>query len=172
MTAIGSLAVPLDVARTTLLASQAFADRVAIVHPPAEGDDVPAETLAAHVFLDQVADGEGLELLRPYALLRYAARGSNVIADGVEISLTVGGGILLVLEDNARQTTDHGTSYGDFLNFAGGVIDDMEDLSGRNDYLPFKSELIYAPTRVRRADRQDDNDYWICVFLLTWGDQA
>ena len=159
----GSLTDALTVAKDTLLASESFDARIV------QKAGVPAVT---HVHLDQVADSDGLATARPYALLRFAGRGSNPIAEGVEISLIVGGGILLLLEDNARETSTHESSYLDFLTWCGEVIDEMEDLSGKDDKLPFKSEMVFAPQRTPRNQRTGDNDYWTCVFLLSWGDQV
>ena len=158
----GSLSDALSAAESTLLASATFVNRIL-----ANTADQPED----HVHLDQLADNSGLDALRPYALLRIAGRGSNPIAEGIEISLTVGGGILLLLDDISRGPT-HRLSYLDFLDFCGNVIDDLEDLSGQSDYLPFKSELIFAPQRTLRANRTSDNDYWTAVFLLNWGDNV
>lgn len=159
---MSSLADAIAAAKATLLAGASFSARV-LAH---------GGTAVTHVHLDRLADPDGLADHRPYALLRVASRGSNPIAEGIDLSLTVGGGILLLLEDTARETSTHEASYVNFITWIGDVIDELEDLSGRDDYLPFKSELIYAPQRVQRGHQTADNDYWTAVYLLNWGDQV
>jgi hypothetical protein len=159
-----SLSLALEAARQTLLQSTVFQNRVYAADP--EG------AVANHVHLDELADNDGLSGLRPYALLKYCDRGSQVIAEGIQVDLIVSGGILLWLEFDARDDlTTHDDQYWDACNFFGGVIDQMEELSGADEYLPFRSELIVAPHRVPRAQRRTGYDYWYAAFLLHYGDQ-
>lgn len=165
VTASGSMALAIDAARTLVLASTAFTARVAAA--PTQG------TAAEHVYLDIAENYDRLQDLRPFLSLKYADRNSVVIAEGVAVDLIVNGDLVLVIEDNANypEPTDHNDSYLDFLNFAGGVIDDIEELSGSDAYLPFRSEMLIAPRRTPRAEREEKNDYWATAFRLTYGDQ-
>lgn len=159
-----SLSLALEAARQTLLQSSVFQDRVDLADPGASYED--------HVWLDELADNDGLSSYRPYALLKYCDRGSVVIAEGIQVDLIVNGGILLWLEFDARDDlTTHNDQYWDACNFFGGVIDQMEALSGSDEYLPFRSDLIVAPHRTERAKRRDGYDYWWAGFVLHYGDQ-
>jgi hypothetical protein len=159
-----SLSLALESARQTLLESAVFAAAVEAADPGAE--------LASHVHVDEVTDNDTLTAYRPYALLKYCDRGSTVIAEGIQVDLIVSGGIILWLEMPASDAyDDHQDQYWDALNFFGGVIDEMEGLSGTEDYLPFRSEMIVAPHRTPRRDRRPGNDYWWAAFLLSYGDQ-
>jgi hypothetical protein len=159
-----SHALALESARQTLAVTTVFAERVAAADPGA--------LAATHIWLDEIADNDGLSDHRPYALLKYCDRGSTVIAEGIQVDLIVSGGIVLWLEFDARSDlTDHDDQYVDACNFFGGVIDQMETLSGSGDYLPFRSEMIVAPHRTSRKDRRTGNDYWWAAYLLVYGDQ-
>jgi len=159
-----SQALALESARQTLAVTTVFADRVAAADPGALAE--------SHIWLDEIADNAGLSDHRPYALLKYCDRGSTVIAEGTQVDLIVSGGIVLWLEFDARSDlTDHDDQYWDALNFFGGVIDQMEALSGADEYLPFRSEMIVAPHRTERAKRRTGNDYWWAAWLLVYGDQ-
>lgn len=163
VTAAGSLSLALAGVRTLLLASDAFVDRIT--------DAWPGATPADSIYYDTVTAIEGLHERRPYALVKYAERGSHVIAEGVAVDLIVSGGILLLLEDNANYRDDHNDSYLDYCNWIGSVMDEIEILSGSDDYLPFRSDLIFSPQRTERGKRQEDHDYWTAAFVLEYGDQ-
>jgi len=162
VTPAASISLAIDAAQQLVLASSTFTDRVEAVHVgDAAGD---------HFHLDTLAANTGLQDERPYALLRYASRGSNVVAEGIEVDLAVGGRLLLLFED-LSQHDDPADSYLEFCNWIGGIIDDMEQISGQEQYLAFKSEMIFGPIRTQRSKRSDTYDYWSALFLLTYGDE-
>jgi hypothetical protein len=165
ITPVGSLSLAMQAAVNTLLASEAFADRIHDADPSAEIGD--------RVYYDSLFDTDNLSLKRPFALLKYAERGSNVIAEGLQVDLIVDGGILLLLEADAnREYSSHNDVYVDFCNWIGQVIDQMELLSGDGDYLAFRSELVFAPRRTKRAARSEEHDYLTAAFVLHYGDQV
>jgi hypothetical protein len=161
-TPAGSLSLALDVAKTTLQASTAWIAAVAARDP--DGD-------FEHLLYYSLDNDNGIAEQYPLALLRYASRGSNPIAEGISVDLVVGGGILLLIEELADPQLGDQDSYIEFCNLVGKVIDEMELLSGEGDYLPFQSEMLVAPQRTKRAEQSGENDYWQAVFLLRYGDQ-
>jgi len=112
----------------SLAASTAFQDRIGVQLSTKAKD---------RIVLDQLQDNEGLHPRRPFGLLKVASRGANQVGEGIAIDLVAGGSIILYLTDNARYQGDHKQSYLDFLEFTGLVIDEIEGVSGFNDYLPF-----------------------------------
>lgn len=131
-----------------------------------------ADAAANYIGWDTLADNEGLHDRRPFAIVKVTARGSNQVSEGIAVDLVAGGGVLVYLCDNARANLDHSESYLDFLEFVGGVIDDMEADSGVSDAFPFHTaELILPPQRTPRSERTPDNDYWETAFLLQYGDR-
>jgi len=160
----GSMVDSLDAAVETLASSGAFQSRVGVATSAAAKD---------HIAFDTLVDNDGLASHRPFAIVKIATRGSNQVGEGVAIDLVAGGGILVYLADNARSNQDHGLSYRDFLTFVGLVIDDMEQDSGFNDYLPFHdSEMVLPPQRTPRDVRVPGQmDYWEVAFLLQYGDR-
>lgn len=164
VTAAGSMALAIEAAENTLLASESFAARILAADP--------AAAVAERVYYDSIAEDTGMATMRPFALLKYAQRASNVISEGIQIDLMVGGGLLLLLEDNvSEEFKTHNDVYMDFVNWIGSTIDEMELLSGDDEYLPFRSELVFAPRRTKRAGRQTDRDFMTAAFLLTYGDE-
>lgn len=158
-----SMSLALAAADAVLQQSATFAARVEAADPGA--------SLDSHIYYDQMAANSGIASLRPYALLKVGSRGTNVLGEGVAVDLVVGGGIILLLEFNADQTiTTHKENYLDALNFFGGVIDEIEALSGVNDNLAFRSDVVFPPLRTRRAERDPTNlDYWSMVAFLDYG---
>jgi hypothetical protein len=157
------MAAALDAATETLAASASFQDRLGVGSAAAAKD---------HIAWDTLVDNDGLQGQRPFAILKVSTRGGNEVGEGITIDLVAGGGIIVYLADNARETADHNDSYRNFLEFCGNVIDDMEELSGFGDYLPFHdAEMILPPQRTPRNQRTTDNDYWETAFLLQYGDR-
>jgi len=159
----GSISEVLEAAELTLLASDEFQRRIKSAHA---GDAV-----ADHVHHNLVTNTDGLQEIRPYALLTLSSRGSNVLSEGVSIDLAIGGGILLLLEDVALGDT-HKESYRHFCNWVGKIIDEMEALSGVDRYLAFATDMVFAPRRTIRSQQSDTHDYWSVVYLLRFGENA
>lgn len=160
----GSMASALDAATDTLSESDSFQERCGVT---------TAAAAKAMIGWDTLADNEGLEKRRPFAIVKISTRGANEVGEGIVIDLVAGGGVIVYLTDNARHAQDHNQSYRDFLVWVGNVIDEMEELSGFEDVLPFHDvEMIVPPQRTPRSERHaPDNDYWEVAFLLTYGDR-
>lgn len=160
--AAGSLSEVVTLARTLLANCAAFKTRTG---------SADATAAAEHIRLDRIFDSHELHSQRPFALVKITQRGANAVSDGVSVGLEAGGNVLVAFEDNANYGDNHDDSYVDFLNFAGACIDQMEALSGVGAYLPFHNvDMVLAPIRTPRAEQQPDFDYWVCAFVLEWGD--
>ncbi len=106
---------------------------------------------------------------RPFALLKMTQRGSNSIGDGVVVELATGGSILLSLEDNAKHKESDDDSYIEFCNFAGSVMDDLEDNSGFNDHFATdQTDVLFGPERTPRNQREEQADFWQIVYVVNY----
>lgn len=162
-TSAGSMVAALDATTETLAASTSFQQRLSVAN---------ADAAKKVIAWDTLTDNEGLAKRRPFAIVKISTRGANEVGEGITIDLVAGGGVIIYLTDNARATLDHNQSYRDFLGWCGMVMDEMEQLSGLDDYLPFHdAEMILPPQRTPRNARTQDNDYWETAFLLQYGDR-
>jgi len=111
---------------------------------------------------------------RPLAVLALGGGSSLQIGDGDQIELGRDGEYILALVDDADSDHTDKESYLDFLNFMGGVEDDIDDLarddydSGTKVYWPvIEIRIILEPARPKRDWRQvEGEDYWIGIFAL------
>jgi hypothetical protein len=122
---------------------------------------------------------EGVSGLRPFAVVDIADRFEWLpMQMSCFIRLDVAGDVVLVLEDNARETwinddsePSYSDSFVDFLNFAGGVADDMNGKLSDATYDSFGFQsvrLLSPPTRSMPEDRGNtDTDHWFAVFAFT-----
>lgn len=163
MSATTSMAKSLESATDILAASSTFRGRCGASD---------ATAAKRYIGWDTLADNEGLQERRPFAIVKVTARGSNQVSEGIAVDLVAGGGVLIYMCDDARYSDDHSESYIDFLEFIGGAMDNMELVSGVSDAFPFHSaELILPPQRTPRSERTPQNDYWEAAFLLQYGDR-
>lgn len=165
VTPVGSLSEPMVLLRNTLAACAAFQTRVSAAD---------AEEAKASIFYGPLVNNAGLSENRPFACMVFAVAGANEVADGVQIELDAGGGILLRLEDNAQYPDSDEDSYIDFLNFVGQTLDQLKNLAGYDDNFPMSSyQVVLPPDRTERTKRTRDaeNDYWVCVVQIHFGNE-
>jgi len=163
VTATSPLALVVDQLRTSVSNSAEFQTRTGAAN---------AAAALAFIYLDVVSNDAGMSAKRPFALIKVSQIGSNQISDGTAIDLSVGGDLVLILEDDATNQTVHDDSFLDFLNFSDEVMQDLRLASGVEGEFPFYEEqLVWAPSRTRRAERDSsNNDYWVSAYQLSWGD--
>lgn len=122
---------------------------------------------------------EGVAGLRPFAVVDIADRFDwSPLQPSCFIRLDVSGDVVLVLEDNARETwinddsePSYSDSFVDFLNFAGGVIDDMNGKlnDASMDTFGFQSVRMLAPPTRSDADQRGagTDDHWFAMFVFS-----
>lgn len=102
--------------------------------------------------------------------------------------LVISGSVAVVISDNARRTQLHrydgdgnyagpgddsqGDSYIDFLNFSGGVLDDMSGVFGSStDLFGFEGIDLQEPGVRSSHDERHNDDYWTAVAFFNFGDR-
>lgn len=160
--ASGSLSTWLDQLRTIVAASSTFQTVTGAA-------DATAALESIHIQL--TIDEARLYAKRPFALIAVVERSADPAADGVGTQTTVRGGLVLTLEDNAKHGNNEEASTFEFLNFAGGVIDDIEEIAGVDAYLAtWRNDMSVPPNRTPRAERNPDRDFWTCSYRIHAGD--
>ena len=107
---------------------------------------------------------------------------SQILPGCARVNLISNGAVIVILTDHARKRDfeesnprfDAEDSYIDFLNFFGGVMDEMDGRLGDHAYdgnigFQFNSiELLDVPDRTPYQDRTGD-DFWAGVAAFHWG---
>lgn len=173
--------------------SATFVDRCANYGTFSAADSVYGYSAESALFFEN-----SLKTRRPFAVvaLNTDVKWSPTHEGCANTNLLVGGGVVVVLVDNAQFTNvgtfdeenkswtdgpDHkNDSYVDFLNFCGGVIDDMSPkanqapgtFKGFNspvDLIGFREvELLETPVRSMVKERSEE-DFWSAYLLFKWG---
>jgi hypothetical protein len=175
VTATSSMARAIASAIDLIASSSTFQTRVGAAN---------AAAAKAHIYGYETyipADGAGDEdqsPLRPCATIDIGENFDwDAIAAGcTHIRLDVSGAVVVILEDNANLTwvnedsdDDYNDSFLDFLNFCGGVIDDMSGKlhDSTLDTFGFQSvSMLSPPFRASTEARTAGNDHWFAVFGL------
>ena len=128
--------------------------------------------------------------LRPFAVVGLGDDISwDAISPGcVNHNLIVGGGVFVIIVDNARFTDlgsvdeedllitgadQQGDSYCDFLNFSGGVADDMSDVFGTPaDLIGFNGIELVEPGIRTEIDQRQNDDYWAAALKFSFGESS
>ena len=128
--------------------------------------------------------------LRPFAVVGLGDDISwDAISPGcVNHNLIVGGGVYVILVDNARFTDlgsvdedgnqtpgadQQGDSYCDFLNFSGGVADDMSNVFGTPaDLIGFNGIELIEPGIRTEIDQRQNDDYWAAALKFSFGESS
>ena len=181
--ATSTLARSIDVAAALVAQSQTFTDRQTLY-------GVEAVKPADRVYLYQAESVElmmSIPELRPFVVVGLGEDISwDAISPGcVNNNLIINGGVYVIVVDNARFTDlgtmneegaitsgadKQGDSYKDFLNFSGGIADEMSELFGTSvDLIGFNGiELIEPGIRTEIDERQND-DYWAAAMKFNFG---
>lgn len=168
ITPISTEAIAVSAARALIAASPTFAARVASYAP---GDDFLDHIYALEADSKILGD---LKLLRPFAVVGLGDVVYSALNPGCnQTHLVPAGGVAVVIVDTARFTDltvdDQFDSYLDFLNFSGGVKDDMSNrFNGVNDAIGFASiETVEQADRSSFGDRRND-DFWSVVMKFNF----
>lgn len=153
----GPLSIPLAMLRTMLSESAVFQAWVGA------GDATEA--------LDSILYVEKKDLQRPFAVIDIGEDWeSEQIAAGLRGSFVNSGQLLLFFEADVAEGATDGDALIDFLDPVGGVIQDIQVLSGQGGYISIHSIIMSEP-----PDRADDNedppegDHYNIEFTITWG---
>lgn len=168
VTATSALMLPLHNLADMIAASATFQARV---------NKSAAGILADHIWLSEVKAGEGeseeeLACHRPFVMLCYDTNGWIEFAHGTRVYLKQTGGIAVFITASATYTesVDHpADSETDYGNFAGGIIEDVAELSGQDNNWPFRSiEMAERPQRTELKRRKSD-DFWFSLWIFKYG---
>lgn len=158
-----SLAQQIAGAETLLADSAAFRARLGV----SSAAEAQRRIFAGEVELPRNSPPDAtLASLRPFVLLVEDAHGYVQIGADSQIQLGCTGGVLAIFQDNPRFPDNHKASFYDFAEYLGGVIDDVAQMSGQDDYFPFVAiEQVNFCERVARSHRASD-DFWIASYLF------
>ncbi len=110
--------------------------------------------------------------LRPLAILSQELFSYVRYGIDASIALAATGGVAILIVDNARHPENYKQSKAHFLQFAGGVIDDLAELSGSGDYLPLTAiDVVGKPLRSPPDERNAD-DWWSLIALCRFGSEG
>ncbi len=119
------------------------------------------------VYFDYVKDNDQ-EFKRPFAVVAENGAGYSQFAGGDRNHLKANGSLVLTLVANAKNRDHHKSSKITFLNFAGGVIDEIAALFGSDQFYPFRSiETLAQAERTAPDDRDEENDFWEIHFGIS-----
>lgn len=110
--------------------------------------------------------------LRPYAVV-YLGEGSSFeqYGLGVQYQLAAQGELMLYLTDNSRRAETgidtEEDDFLDFMNFSGGVLDDLRSASAANENLPIASLSLSRGPIGPDAMRPQQN-FWDIRFGVSW----
>ena len=165
VTPTSTMALAVGSAIELLAASPTFQTRVGAANAAAAKANIYTYEAARRAASN---GGEAIKGLRPFAIVDMSDSFNwQPISQGCSaIHLQVAGQITVVISDNARLTDIGGDdgpndSYLDFLNFAGGVMDDMSGRlnNGVQDTFGFQAvEMIEPPVRTDWEARPLDGD--------------
>lgn len=176
VTATSSMARAIASAISLVAASSTFQTRVGAGNATAALASIYAYELYEPA--ENVAD-EDQAALRPCAVIDFGENFEWIaLAQGCSsISLDCSGQILVIIEDNAAKkwvnadsTDDYNDSFLDFLNYCGGVMDDMSGKlnNGSEDTFGFSGvSMLAPPMRTPHEERTSVNDQWFAFFGLT-----
>jgi hypothetical protein len=161
--ATSSLALALEGAETLFSLSATLQARVG---------KTAAELKAQHILFGELTNDGGLDPSatlngkRPAIILIPETHFYLQVGQGSQHTMLANTGILVVITDNPRYKENHKASLLDFVNFAGGVMDDVSELFGRDTYYPFNRPTLEQPYfRPNKLDRGSD-DFWTVTYLL------
>ncbi len=158
VTPTGSISLALTGLETLLINAATFRDEV--------GTTSTIEA-SESVYFDYDEDNDQ-DFVRPYALVRESGAGYSQFAGGDRNHMKANGSVMLLLTANAKHPSHHKSSKITFLNFAGGVIDEIAALFGSDQFYPFRSiETLDPAMRTSPNDRSEGNDFWVIQFGLT-----
>jgi len=162
----GLLSPPLDAVERMLAACASFRNRIA------SGASVATARQHIHWHLD--FDDGNVNWRCPMAVLWMGEFSQQRTGQGASNTMTSGGGVVLVLVDNARQNGHtpeaEKQSAQDFCDWAGTVLEELAAINGSGDYLHYDLEMLHPPQRTARPQRlAEQNDYWETAFQLSFG---
>jgi len=170
---LGSLSLALDSVRELAAASATF---------QAARSVETSELAKPHIHLDWVdefAEEDGLEAMRPYIVVAEDGHGYDQQGEGVGIDLAGGGIVVVAIYATAECPENHSESKLIFTNLAGQIIDEMADNSGESYddgnacHFPARSiQLLQRAVRSNKTERSNGNDFWWAAWSLEWGAEA
>lgn len=183
ITAVSTLARAVVTARALVLDSPAFQQRVADYAPDGT---TPADR--AFIYQAELVESlaESMREMRPMAIIGLSDEIQwDALQPGcVNPELVISGTVSVAFVDNARFTSvfdyeseppvagpdKQGDSYIDFLNFSGGVLDDLNNSFGL-DNVGFRGiTALNTGDRTELDERQND-DFWISIYQFEFGDK-
>ena len=129
------------------------------------------------VYIEPPPELDQSELDRPYAVIMLddQQQYSAIYASCVGVSLLLDAAVLVILQQTARYAAaadsehDPADSYLDFLNFVGGVVEDLDgklgDVTAGDEYGFRSVQMIMSPVRTSPEHRQSE-DYWTTWLLF------
>lgn len=110
---------------------------------------------------------------RPFAVIRQGALEWDRLAGGAKTMLLPKGTLKLIVADNAQQVGSDEAAEVDFRNFIDGILEDLADMSGRDDQLNIvamretEQVALSHPADVA-ANFGATKPYYRCEYEIDW----